>query len=80
MAIIIITIIIMVITPMCLVPCKVDKLLASSWCDGERAHVETGDDDDINHQNQHFFFFDRGKMTSMKMTAMTMIGKSEVEN
>ena len=57
-----------------LVPSKVDKLLASSRCDGERAHVETGDDDDINHQNQYFIsFFYRGKMTSIKMTAMTMM-------
>ena len=60
MVIIITIIIVMVITAMCLVPSKVDKLLASSRCDGERAHVETGDDDDdINHQNQYFlsFFF-----------------------
>ena len=72
--IIITIIIIIVITPICLVPSKVDKLLASSWCDGERAHVQTGDDDDdINHQNQCFisYSFYRGKMTSMKMTAMT---------
>ena len=58
-----------------LVPSKVDKLLASSRCDGERAHVETGDDDDdINHQNQYFIsFFFLKKDDINKNDRMTMM-------
>ena len=80
--IIITIIIIMVITRMCLVPSKVDKLLASSWCDGERAHVQTGGDDQSSKSMFHICFLSRKdditKNDSNDNDSDS--GKSEVEN